>query len=105
MTHDQTKALAWFFEQHRDIVDDSERVLVLNALPGPYLAHLSSSQIFCLQTFKPISDALEQAGYRVVTHTKDTFDLILFFGTKHRDKNLYLFAHGWQQLREGGTLG
>lgn len=104
MIQDETRALAWFFEQHRDLIDNSKRVLVLNALPGPYLSHLPSARTCCLQTFKPISDTLEQAGYCVVTDSQEAFDLILFFGTKHRDKNLYLFAHGLQQLRENGIL-
>ena len=104
MIHDETKAMAWFIEQHKDLVAGAERLLILNALPGPYLSHLTSPPIVCLQTFKPVSDTLQQAGYRVLTDTEGTFDLVLFFGTRHRDKNHYLFAHGRRRLREGGTL-
>ena len=104
MVHDETKALAWFIEQHSDLVDGAGRVLVLNALPGPYLSYLTSARPVCQQTFKPISDMLEQAGCRVVTRAEGTLDLVFFFGTRHRAKNHYLFAHGWSRLREGGTL-
>ena len=104
MIYDETKALAWFIEQHGDLIDSAERVLVLNALPGPYLSHLAATHAICHQTFKPVSDMLERAGCRVATQAENTFDLVFFFGTRHRDKNHYLFAQSRQRLREGGLL-
>lgn len=90
--------------QHPDLLDRVNSALVLRAVPGHYLHSLKKVPIFCLQSYKPIAEALCSLGFSTETEPTESVSLALVFADKHKQEVLYHFAYAAEKLEEGGLL-
>lgn len=69
----QASALDKFLDQHPN-EENEDDVLIFRAVPGDHLRRLGGRSVFCLQTFKPESDALARLGAKIATETHTPCD-------------------------------
>ena len=77
-------------------------VLGLNVEPHPVLADFGT--VDCLQPMAPISDALNEAGHRLIETPGTGYALTLIRASRHRALTRGWLAEGWAATVEGGTL-
>ncbi|MGH8051718.1 MAG: class I SAM-dependent methyltransferase [Arenimonas sp.] len=81
---------------------------------GPYLlirgragilpSAINASQIDCLQSFKPFSDALQKAGFSVIDSIQRTYSIVMVLPSPQRDEARALFARALQSITEDGVV-
>jgi 16S rRNA (guanine1207-N2)-methyltransferase len=104
-THDpQAAALDSYLSRHPEVLAGTGPVLILRALPGPYLDRLQGRTVRCQQTYKPQAEALARLGFDPLAEPEPGAGLALVFATKHKEEVLYHFARAAEALDEGGSL-
>lgn len=82
-------------------------VVVLRAAPSDFLDLVEPGRLTCVQTFRPVHDALARAGHRVATAAEADSDpaaLVVVNLTRSRTESLGNVARGLGLLAPGGTL-
>ncbi|MBM4199770.1 MAG: methyltransferase [Gammaproteobacteria bacterium] len=100
----QGHALAKFFEHTAVPLSGSGGILAIRSTTAAGLTGFDPGRILCLQTNRTHADALERAGFRVVTEVSGAFALCLIEATRDRDENLHHIALGWSLLAPDGRL-
>lgn len=78
--------------------------LYLMAEPGPVIAEIGADTLFAVQPFKPLSDAMAQAGVQKAQAEQTSFDLTLLNITRNKDQTRALFADAWARTKPGGKI-
>lgn len=79
-------------------------VVVLRAAPGPALDLIGRARLICDQSFRPLHDALAEAGFRTEPRVSDPAAAVIVLLTRARAENLGNVARGLGMLAPGGLL-
>jgi 16S rRNA (guanine1207-N2)-methyltransferase len=79
-------------------------VLFLRARAGAPLAATQLPGLICEQTFKPDADALQRAGFHIVSHASGRYPLVLVLPPRQREEARALFARAVDATRAGGQI-
>jgi 16S rRNA (guanine1207-N2)-methyltransferase len=79
-------------------------VLVLRAVPSDFLDLVPPGRLRCVQTFRPLHDALAAAGRRVATQAEGPAAMVVVNLTRSRPESLGNVALGLGLLAPGGRL-
>jgi len=96
--HDRL-ALA-FQTQALDLPTDGV-VVVLRAMPSPFLDLVPPERLRCVQTFRPVHDALAERGRNVSTRAEGPAAMVVVNLTRSRPENLGNIASGLHLLPPG----
>lgn len=80
------------------------RVIVLRAAPSPFLDKVPPERLLCVQTFRPIHDALAGQGRAVATTASGTARMVIVNLTRSRAETLGAVAEALSLLEPGGQL-
>jgi 16S rRNA (guanine1207-N2)-methyltransferase len=79
-------------------------VVVIRAAPSPFLELIPPGRLRCEQTFRPLHDALEAAGFPVAVRAEAPAAMVVVNLTRSRAENLGNIARGLGLLPPGGRL-
>ena len=79
-------------------------VLVLRAAPSPFLDLVPPERLRCVQSFRPIHDALAGRGHPVSAKAEGPAAMVVVNLTRSRAENLGMIARGLEILPPGGRL-
>ena len=79
-------------------------VVVLRAEPSRFLDLVPPGRLRCVQTFRPLHDALAARGYAVSTRAEGPAAMVVVMLTRSRAESLGNIARGLEILDPGGTL-
>ena len=79
-------------------------VLVLRAAPSPFLDLVPPDRLRCVQSFRPVHDALAERGHAVSARAEGPAAMVVVNLTRSRAENLGNIARGLGMLPPGGTL-
>ena len=103
----EADTLDYYLQKRNLKISDDSKVLVVNALAGDYLKKLNPENTTCLQTFYPIAEHLKNMGFRTIKEIDQpeaTFDFVIYFGTKFKDRNLFTYAQSIDLLKPEGSF-
>jgi 16S rRNA (guanine1207-N2)-methyltransferase len=81
-----------------------ESALFLRARAGAPLAAAQLPGLICEQTFKPDADALQRAGFHIVSHDSGSYPLVLVLPPRQREEARALFARAVGATQPGGQV-
>ena len=96
--------LALAFETGALALPEHGDVLVLRAVPSDFLDLVPPERLTCVQTFRPLHDALAAAGRRVATRAEAPAAMVVVNLTRSRAESLGNVAQGLGLLAPGGRL-
>ena len=96
--------LALAFETGALALPEHGDVLVLRAVPSDFLDLVPPERLTCVQTFRPLHDALAAAGRRVATRAEAPAAMVVVNLTRSRAESLGNVAQGVGLLAPGGRL-
>jgi 16S rRNA (guanine1207-N2)-methyltransferase len=96
--------LALAFESGALALPAAGEVVVLRALPSRFLDLIPSDRLRCVQTFRPLYDALAEAGRPVATRAEGPAGLVVVNLTRSRPESLGNVALGLGLLAPGARL-
>jgi 16S rRNA (guanine1207-N2)-methyltransferase len=99
-----TDRLALAFETGALALPAAGPVLVLRAAPSPFLDLVPPDRLRCVQTFRPLHDALAERGHAVATTAEGPAAMVVAVLTRSRPEILGNVARGLALLVPGGTL-
>ncbi len=79
-------------------------VLVLRAAPSAFLDLVPPDRLRCVQSFRPLHDALAERGHAVSARAEGPAEMVVVNLTRSRPENLGNIARGLAILPAGGTL-
>lgn len=79
-------------------------VLVLRATPSAVLDLVPAGRLRCVQSFRPLHDALAERGHVVAARAAGPAAMVVVNVTRSRAENLGMFAQGLGLLPAGGSL-
>jgi 16S rRNA (guanine1207-N2)-methyltransferase len=79
-------------------------VLVLRAVPSPFLDMVPAERLRCVQSFRPLHDALAAMGHRVAPRAEGPAAMVVVNLTRSRAESLGNIAAGLGLLPPGGRL-
>ncbi len=79
-------------------------IMMLRAAPGPALDLIGRDRLICEQGFRPVHDALADAGFRTETQAPGPASAVIVSLTRARAENLGNIARGLEMLAPGGLL-
>lgn len=100
----EAAALDSYLERQPEAAVGDAPVLVLRALPGNYLQRYARQGLCCVQTWKPVAEALARQGIEAAAEAVDRASLAIVFGTKHKEETLFHCARAVECLEEGGIF-
>jgi 16S rRNA (guanine1207-N2)-methyltransferase len=100
----QIDRLALAFQSGAVALAAAGDVLVLRAAPSPFLDLVPAERLRCVQSFRPIHDALAGRGYAVSTRAEGPAGMVVVNLTRSRAENLGNVAQGLEILPPGGIL-
>lgn len=98
------ETLLAYLQQQSELLQGSQRVLLLRAESRPELAIFKGKELLCHQTLKGDFERLVKHGYTAVEELPTDVDVCLFVGTKHKEENLWNFGLGIRSLKPGGLF-
>ncbi len=100
----QVDRLALAFQSLALPVPPKGDLLVLRAVPSPFLDLISSSRLRCVQSFRPLHDALAARGHLVSARAAGPAAMVVVNLTRSRAENLGNIALALEILTPGGRL-
>ena len=85
-------------------IPDSGRVVVLRAAPADFLNLVPAGRLLCVQSFRPVHDALAEAGRPVATRAEAPATMVVVNLTRSRAESLGTITLGLGLLEPGGRL-
>jgi 16S rRNA (guanine1207-N2)-methyltransferase len=79
-------------------------ILVMRAAPSGFLDRVPADRLRCAQSFRPLHDALADAGHAVSVRAEAPAAMVVVNLTRSRAENLGNVARGLELLAPGGTL-
>jgi 16S rRNA (guanine1207-N2)-methyltransferase len=96
--------LALAFETNALEMPESGRILVLRAEPSEFLDLVDAERLHCVQTFRPVYDALIADGIAVAVEAEGPAAMAVVHITRSRPESLGNIARALDLLVPGGTL-
>ena len=96
--------LALAVQSGRSPVPAAGHVLVLRAVPSAFLDLVPAGRLRCVQSFRPLHDALAAAGHAVATRAEGPAAMVVVNLTRSRAENLGNVARALDLTPPGGTL-
>jgi 16S rRNA (guanine1207-N2)-methyltransferase len=96
--------LALAFETGALAIPAEGAVVVLRAEPSRFLDAVPAGRLRCVQTFRPVFDALRHAGHPVATEAAGPAAMVVVHLTRSRPESLGNVARALDLLVPGGTL-
>ena len=96
--------LALAFATRALALPERGRVVVLRAAPSAFLDLAAARPAGCVQSFRPLHDALAGAGHAVTARAEGPAAMVVVKLTRSRAENLGKVARGLALLPPGGTL-
>ena len=100
----QVDRLALAFQSLALTIPERGNVLVLRAVPSPFLDMMPAGRLRCVQSFRPIHDALAARGHFVSPLAEGPASMVVVNLTRSRAESLGNIALGLDILPPGGRL-
>jgi 16S rRNA (guanine1207-N2)-methyltransferase len=100
----QVDRLALAVQSRALALPQSGAVVVLRAVPSPFLQLIPASRLRCEQSFRPLHDALAAAGLGVAPRAEGPAAMVVVNLTRSRAENLGNIARGLHLLPPGAAL-
>ena len=100
----QVDRLALAVQSRALALPQSGAVVVLRAVPSPFLQLIPAPRLRCEQSFRPLHDALAAAGHAVAPRAQGPAAMVVVNLTRSRAENLGNIARGLDLLAPGAAL-